>query len=434
MNRGWVGLAALACASPAAADTLGEALAKAYRGNPTIAAGRAQLDAVREGVPIARAAGLPTIGTNAGYSRNVLRGGNSLTNPEQQLNAFAGVTVPIYAGGAVRNSVRAAKIRAEAGAATLRDLEATTLADVVAAYTDVIRTDAIVGLNAQNVRVLETNLAATRDRFQVGDLTRTDIAQSEARLMLARAQLRTAEAGRIAARETYTRLVGEAPGVLAPTPPLPAIPATADAAVAIALGDSPTLLAARQERQAAGYDVRVARAERLPRLGVTLGQNYNNFLGSLGAGQGFSTRQSGTSTVAGVSLQLPLFQGGRVGAGIRQARALSRRADEEAIATERLVIAQTRSAHAQWEAAEDVIRSAEAAVAAQRLALEGVRAENGAGTRTVLDTLNAEQEVLNSEVTLVTAQRDRYVAGFVLLTAMGRADAEDLGLAPAAER
>ena len=428
IGAGILALAAPALSVPAQAETLREALAKAYRDNPTITASRAQQRSVDEGVPIARSAGIPTISTSAGYNQNLMRGGNSITNPERSLTAQAGVNIPIFRGGAVRNSVRAAETRVEAGEAQLRNTEAVTFTDVVAAYNNVIRDEAIVALNTQNVKVLDTNLRASRDRFEVGDLTRTDVAQSEARLSLARAQLQGAQATLVASRENYVRLVGDAPGVLAAPPALPQLPANPDAAVEVALAENPGLLAARKSSDATAYDIRVAKAGRLPQVGVTVGQNYSNFLGSLGAGQGFSTRQTGTATVAGLQFTLPLFQGGRVGAQIRQAQANRERAIEDATATERQVIASTRSAYAIWRSSLEVIQSAEQAVSANTLSLEGVRAENSVGNRTILDILNAEQELLNSQVTLVTARRDAYVAGFALLAAMGRAEAKDLGL------
>ena len=428
-HRFSVAAAVLALAAgSASAETLQQALAKAYRANPTITSSRAQQRALDETVPIARAQGRPTVSTNSGFNQNLLRGGNSLTNPERSLNASAGLTVPIYQGGGVRNAVRAAETRVEAGNAQLRVTEATTFTDVVAAYNNVLRDEAIVGLNAQNVRVLETNLRASQDRFEVGDLTRTDVAQSTARLSLARAQLQTAQANLIASREDYIRLVGDVPGTLASPPPLPQLPAASDDAVEVALGDNPALLSARKQRDATEYDIRVARASRLPQVGVTVGQNYTNFLGTLGAGQGFSTRQSGTATTAGLSFSLPLFQGGGPAAQVRRAQALRSQAIEQATAAERQVIAQTRSAYAIWRSSLEVIQSAQSAVEANRLSLEGVRAENSVGNRTILDILNAEQELLNSQVTLVTARRDSYVAGFALLAAMGRAEASDLGL------
>lgn len=432
-NRTLLGLAAsMLLATSASAETLREALLRAYQSNPTITASRAQQRATDENVPIARAAGRPSFSVTGGLSENPINTGNSFSNPERSLTGQAGVTVPIFSGGAVRNSVRAAETRVEAGQANLRGTEASLFTEVVGAYNDVIRDEAIVGLNAQNVRVLETNLRASQDRFQVGDLTRTDVAQSEARLSLARAQLQTAQANLISSRENYVRLVGAAPGALEPPPALPNLPGNPDGAVEVAIADNPNLLAALRARDATQYDIAVARASRLPQVGVTVGGNYVNYLGTLGAGANVAGAsgigQSGASGGLGLNLTLPLFQGGRPAAQIRQAQALRSQAIEQATAVERQVISSTRSAFAIWRSRIEVIQSSEAAVAANRLSLEGVRAENSVGNRTILDILNAEQELLNSQVTLVTARRDAYVAGFALLAAMGQAEARDLGL------
>ncbi len=298
---------------PASAETLRDALAKAYQNNPTLTAQRAAQRANDENVPIARAGGRPTVSVSGGVNENLIRSGNNFTTPERLAQGNASVTLPLYQGGRVRNGVRAAEIRVDAGAANLRGVEASTFTDVVSAYNNVLRDEAIVSLNRQNVRVLETNLRASRDRFEVGDLTRTDVAQSEARLSLARAQLQTVQANLIASRENYVRLVGTAPDALEAPPPLPALPTAPDTAVEVALRDNPTLYAARRVREATDYDVRVARAGRLPQVGVTAGQNYLNYLGSLGAGTGLGVGQTGTSTAIGLSLSLPIFQGGANG-------------------------------------------------------------------------------------------------------------------------
>ncbi|MFT3978155.1 MAG: TolC family outer membrane protein [Sphingomonas bacterium] len=415
-------------AAPVSAETLRDALAKAYRDNPTITASRAQQQATDETVPLAKAAGRPGVSATASVTDNVIRSGNSFTTPERAAQGGVQLSVPIYSGGAVRNSIRAAETRVEAGQAGLRGTEAATFTNVVAAYNNVLRDEAIVSLNAQNVKVLETNLKAAQDRFQVGDLTRTDVAQSEARLSLARAQLQGAQANLISSRENYVQLVGEAPGTLEPPPPLPNLPDSPDVAVDVALQDNPDLIATRRQRDATRYDVKVARASRLPSVGVGVGENFTSYLGTLGAGTGLGVGQTGAATSIGVNLKLPIFQGGRPAAQIRQAQALRSQAIENATAAERQVIAQTRSAYAVWRSALEVIKSSETAVSANRLSLEGVRAENSVGNRTILDILNAEQELLNSQVTLVSARRDAYVAGFALLAAMGKAEARDLGL------
>jgi outer membrane protein len=414
------------------ADTLRDALVKAYDTNPTLSGQRAAQRATDENVPLAKSSGRPSISATSSLDDNLIRGGNSFTTPERALRASVSVSVPVYRGGAVRNSVRAAETRVEAGQANLRGVEAQLFTDVVGAYNNVIRDEAIVGLNAQNVRVLETNLRASRDRFEVGDLTRTDVAQSEARLSLARAQLQSAQATLISSRENYVRLVGTPPGTLEPPPALPHLPASPDVAVTVALDNNPNLIAARRARAATDFDVRVAQAGRLPQFGVNAGQSYFNYLGTLGAGSaglgGASAGQVGSATSVGVSVNLPIFQGGRPAAQIRQAQELRGQAIERATEVERQVISSARSAYAVWTSSQEVIKSAEAAVNANKLSLEGVRAENSVGTRTILDILNAEQELLNSQVTLVTARRDAYVAGFNLLAAMGEAEARDLGL------
>lgn len=418
---------ALVCiTAPVSAETLREALVKAYNTNPTITGERATLRAIDENVPIARAAGLPSVNATGTYTENVLIAGNNFASPARAAQGSANVTVPIYTGGLVRNSVAAAKTRVESGRASLRGTESDLFTSVVGAYMDVIRDEAIVGLNTQNVRVLDVNLQASRDRFQVGDLTRTDVAQSEARLALARAQLQSAQAQLISSRESYIRLVGTPAGTLDTPPTLPHLPSTPQVAVSVALDNNPFLLAAGKESDATRFDVGVANANRLPRLSAVGGGSYYNYLGSVSSSSGVPL--SGTGAQGGLSLTVPLFQGGRPAAQVRQAEAYQSRAIENVTATERNVISQARSAYAVWRSSEQVIQSSETAVNANKLSLEGVRAENSVGTRTILDILNAEQELLNSQVTLVTARRDAYVAGFALLAAMGQAEARDLGL------
>ena len=415
-------------ATPAFADTLREALLKAYQSNPTLTGERASLRANDENVPIARSSGLPTVNGTSSYNESIYNsnGGNG---PPRQAQVGASLNVPIYSGGSVRNSVRAAETRVDAGRANLRGVESGLFTDVVSVYNDVIRDESIVRLNQQNVHVLEVNLQATRDRFEVGDLTRTDVAQSEARLAIAQGQLRTAESRLVSSRENYIRVVGAAPGTLEVPPPLPNLPADPQSAVTTAIDENPVLLAAQKQRDATRFDVDVAKSGRMPRVGVSVGPSYNTYLGSVGnsaAAAGF--RNSGFGVTGGLNLTLPLFQAGRVSAQVRQAEARRSAAFEGVTEAERGVIAQTRSAFANWKSSQHVIESSEVAVSANKLSLEGVRAENSVGTRTILDILNAEQELLNSQVTLVTARRDAYVAGFALLAAMGQAEASDLNL------
>ena len=419
---------AAALAAPAQADTLREALAQAYATNPTLQAARAQQRATDENVPIERSQGLPDIRSTVTHNEALRRSPNSFNAPERTLQAGIDLTVPIYSGGAVKNAVKAAKERVEAGRADLRGTESAVFSQVVAAYMDVLRNQALVALSANQVDVLAVNLQATSDRFEIGDLTRTDIAQSQSRLAVAQSDLRSAQANLITVRENYIALVGEAPTNLQPPPPLPGLPASADAAVDVALEQNPDLIAARERADAAEYDIDVAGANRLPRLSAYSRNTYTDYFGTLGGPAAIQFAQSETTANAGLQLTIPIFQGGRPAALQRQAGARATAALENVIAAERDVISQTRAAYSSWLAANAIIESSQAAVAAAELSLEGVRAENTIGNRTILDVLNAEQELLSARVQLVTARRNAYVAGFSLLAAMGRAEARDLGL------
>jgi outer membrane protein len=421
-------LVAALMAGTASADTLRDALVSAYRTNPTLTAQRQNLQATDATVAIARAAGRPTVTGSVGVNRNLTRSGviaQTQGNAHNiSLSGGVDLSVPVFQGGRVKNAVRAAETRVEAGRATLRAVEGDVFTQATTAYMDVIRDRSVVELNENNVKVLETNLQATKDRFQIGDLTRTDVAQSEARLQLGRSQLAEAQGRLTASEATYRQVIGHAPGQLAPPPPLPPLPASADEAVRIALANNPDLISISRQAIAAGYDVNVARAGRLPTLSGVASADYLNQL--TGGTNGLN--RSGTATSVGISTQIPIFQGGLPAARIRQAQAQQGQTLEQVVGTERAVVQAARAAFASYEAAQRAIQAETVAVQANELALEGNRAEQSVGTRTIIEVLNAEQELLNSQVALVTAKRDAYVAGFQLLNAMGQAEAQDLGL------
>ncbi len=421
-------LALTALAVPARADDLREALAAAYNTNPVLEGARAQQRATDEGVPIQRAQGVPSVALQATHIEFIQQSANAFTAPERNLGVNLQMLVPVYSGGAVRNGIAAAKERVEAGQADLRNTESAIFSQVVAAYMDVLRTEALVALATNNAAVLRTNLEATSDRFQIGDLTITDVAQSRSRLAVAEGDLQSAQANLIAARETYIRLVGQEPGVLEAPPPLPGLPATVGEAIVSALENNPNLDAARQRAEAAGFDTKAAGAGRLPTVGVFVNGDYSDFYGTLGGPISANFAQSEKTANAGVRVTIPLFQGGLPAARQRQAGARESAALEDVIASERQVIAETRATYASWQAANGVIKSAQAAVEAAELSLEGVRAENSIGNRTIIEVLNAEQELVQARAQLVTARRNAYVAGFNLLALMGKAEARDLNL------
>ena len=420
------GLIAALMAGTASADTLREALLSTYEANPTLTAQREALKATDSTVAIARAQGRPQVSATVGLNRDLARSGilAATGGKGPTLSVGADVSMPLFSGGRINNSIKAAKTRVEAGRATLRGVEGDVFVDAVSAYMDVIRDRAIVELNQNNVKVLQTNLEATQDRFEIGDVTKTDVAQSQARLEVGRANLATAQGREIASEQEYRRVIGHEPGQLAPPPPLPPLPATGEEAVRIALANNPDIEAVNRAAQAAAYDVNVAQAQRLPNLSAGVSETYVNELG----GSSGAFPNTGTQTTAGLNATIPIYQGGEPAARIRQAQAIQGQTLEQAVGTERSVVAQARSAFAAYKAAQEAIASQQTAVQANELALEGARAERSVGTRTVLDVLNAEQELLNSQVSLVTARRDQYVAGFQLLNAMGQAEAQDLGL------
>lgn len=418
---------------PASATTLQEALAQAYQTNPTLNAARAKLRATDENVPLAKADGRPNASVSGSYEEQLHREISPLigiqTTPRRSASAQATLSVPVYQGGIVRNSIRAADKGVEAGQSELRATESSVFAQVVAAYLDVIADSAVVTFNLQNVHSLEVNLQASTDRFKVGDLTRTDVAQSDTRLALARASLETAQAQLISSKEKYIALVGSEPVDLQPPPPLPGLPASPDTAVEVALKDNPDILNAKSTRDAAHYQVNAAKGQVAPRLSGFVRGSYTDYLNSeqkLIAP--YNSIGDGKALVAGAQLTVPIYQGGRPGAATRQAIARESQAIEQTVLTERSVIAQTRSAYASWQASLLTIESTRKAVDSGSLSLEGVQAENKAGTRTILDILDSQRDLLNAQVQYVSAQRNAYVAGFSLIAAMGHAEARDLSL------
>ncbi|HQS95280.1 MAG: type I secretion protein TolC [Novosphingobium sp. 17-62-19] len=415
---------------PVQAETLQAALQAAYENNPTLGAHRAAVRAADEGVPQALAAGRPTLEGSATYQENLLRGvpagGGFFSNPQRQVVGQVNLTVPIITFGAVRNSVRAAQSRVEASRMGLRGTESELFTNVVGAYMDVLRDEAVVQLNERNTEVMLFTLGETRERNSAGNRGPTDVAQAEARLALAQSQLETARAQLVSSRETYIRLVGHPPGQLDEPEVLPNLPATVAGAVSTALANNQELQAARAEVTAAGFDADAAQSARLPRISGVGSVNQYDYLGSLAQGTGPRNMDQGTTAFVGMRLDVPLFDGGRQASQVRQARARQEQTGEQVIAAERAVVAQARSAYATWQAASKVTETARRGVDANLRVLTGLRAETAAGFRPLLDRLNAEQELLNAQVTLVTARRDAYVAGFALLASMGLAEARNL--------
>jgi outer membrane protein len=327
----------------------------------------------------------------------------------------------LYNGNRTANQVKAAEAQVLAARETLRNTEQNVLLEAATAYMNVLRDTAIVSLRRQNVEALEEQLRAVRDRFQVGEVTRTDVAQAEARLAGAQSELLLADANAKTSQAVYRRVIGDEPKRLAPGRPVERLlPKTLDACVATGLSRHPSIEAAKHGADAALLQVKVAEGSLYPT--VTVEASYLRRFESSPQTDDFMTGQ-----VVG-RLSVPIYQGGGEFSTIRQSKeTLGQRRLEVDVAREQVRAAVVQS----WgllEAAKAQIEASQSQVRAAEIALNGVREEARVGQRTTLDVLNAQQELLDARVNLITAQRDRVVASYQVLQTIGRLNAASLGL------
>jgi outer membrane protein len=275
--------------------------------------------------------------------------------------------------------------------------------------------------------LLERELQQSKDRFEVGDLTRTDVAQSQARLAGAQSNLVVAENQLAAARQAYQRVVGRLPDALEPMPAIPALPENPAEALDLARENAPGLLAARFDEAAARYDVTNAQQSRLPTIDAQLSGAYSRFEGG-GGGANFVRQGTFITQDALVTATIPLWQRGSVGSQTRQLQQRRGQLLETITSVERQTQESVVNSLNQLRAARAVIVANKVAVEANTLAAEGVKQENQVGTRTIIEVLNAEQERLTAEVNMVTARREEQVAAYSLLAALGAAEAGALGV------
>jgi len=419
---------------PALADTIEAALVRAYQNNPQLNAQRAQVRSTDENVPQALSGYRPKVAltASAGYQYtdvNSTQGGSPTAIVRTEIHganpprsAGLSVTQTLYNGQQTANRTRAAESQVSGAREALRVLEQSVLLSAATIYMDYLRDAAIVEVQKSNVRVLEQTLKQTRDRFNVGEVTRTDVAQSEAQLAAGQTQLLTAEANLTTTRANFRRIIGNDPQNLAPGSPVdrylpPALPAAVD----LSLIENPNVTAAMYGIDVNFLQVKIAEGALLPTVSLqaSVQQSYEQTMTTY--------RSFGASAIA--QLSVPVYQGGAEYSLIRQSK--------ETLAQQRLNLETTRdqtrantvTAWGQLVAGKAQVASAQAQVTASEIALNGVREEAKAGQRTTLDVLNAQQTLVNARVALVTAQHDRVVASYSVLSTIGRLSPQVLNLA-----
>ena len=412
---------------PAGAETILGALAKAYQNNSQLNSARAGVRVTDEGVAIAKSGYRPTVVGSASIDyANTKR---ALGSARQTTGNF-GVQInqTLFDGFQTKNNVAAAESQVGASVEDLRNTEQTILLSAAQAYMDVIRDRQVQVLTQQNLQALNEQVRAARSRFEVGEGTRTDVAQADAARSNAVAQLSAARAQALASEAAYRQIVGEQPGTLKPASPLAKLlPANLESAFAIASNEHPAILATQHLVDAAGFSVKSAEGALLPQVTASAGlsQNYQD-----ANGYGASQLSTGASTSAsiGATLTVPIYQGGRASAQVRQTKEQLGQARIEVDVSRDQVRNAVAAAWTSYTAAREGVDANRALVAAAQLALNGVIEERNVGQRTTLDVLNAQNDVVNAQINLAGSERDVVLASYAILQAMGRLSTERLGL------
>jgi len=404
----------------AGAESLADALVKAYQTSPLLDSNRAALRGLDEGVPQARAQRRPQVSGSISASSEA----NVIEDPQEQLSAVQAAfnaQLVLYDHGQTRAAIESARNTIAAGRADLKGVEQFVLFNAVTAYVDVLQNQEFVRLASNDVDRLNETLRATRDRFEVGEVTRTDVSQSESRLAASRSTLEASEGELEISRQAYRVAVGTLPQNLEPAPPLPQLPGALEEATRIGLERNPSIVAAQFAERAAVYDFDRARAAKGPSVAV---------IGSAGVQRDNQQFEWDGNTFAqiGVEGSVPLYTGGLNDSLVRQAQSLLDQRRYELQDEARTVTESVANAWTQLDVARASIIARREQVEAARIAAEGVAEEARLGARSTLDVLDADQERLQAEAELVRAMRDEYVAAYDLLQAMGLLTVEHLRL------
>ena len=413
----------------ASAETISSALARAYMGNPDLNQQRAATRASDEVVSRANAGYRPQIVGTGSFGYNNLDQsfgtgtGVNFNGSSFPKTASVSITQNIFNGNRTTNGVRQAESQVFQSREQTRNTEENTLQNGATAYMNVLRDTAILELNKNNITVLEEQLRQTRDRFNVGEVTRTDVAQSESSLATARSNYFTAQANLETSIANYRQTIGVEPRRLEAARPIDALlPRTLDEAIAVSLAEHPSIQAAFHNVDVAQLQVQVNEGMLYPSL------NAVATVASSDQYEGLPTARQFNASVLG-QLSVPIYSGGDTYASIRQAKELLAQARLQADSQRDTIRALVVSTWGQLQTAKAVIRSSQAAVKSSEIALDGVREEAKVGQRTTLDVLIAQQTLLQARVSLVSAQRDRVVASYAVDAATGRLSAANLGLA-----
>ena len=409
-------------AMPAGAETLTQALALAYSNNPRLLAQRAAQRAVDEQFPQALSGHRPNVAITleAGKSASTTRGAGlrtgSNTSPRSGSITYQ---QPIFRGLRTLYDTRRARATILQGRANLSIVEQDILFQTVTAFMNVVRDQAVLRLNVNNEQVLRRQLRATRDRFQVGEVTRTDVSQAQARLAQAQATRTQSEGTLQISRANYRRIVGRAPGLLKKPSRIVRLPGTLQGVTSVAGTVAPNVVAARFAEEAARHTIKLITGELLPSVNL-------NVSGSRAHGTSTGSRVNSGSITG--QLVIPLYQAGLTSSRIRQAKQIALQRHQDIIEARRAAIEAATQAWHTLKTAQAQIRAFQSAARANAIALDGVRQEAAAGLRTVLDVLDAEQELFDARVNLVRAERDEFVASYRVYQAMGRLTAVNLKL------
>ncbi len=413
--------------SVALAETIFGALAKAYENNSALNSARAGVRVTDEGVAIAKSGRRPVI-TGAGSLNYSVTDPDGIVRTTRLTMGSFGITLQqsLFDGFQTRNNVRAAKAQVKAARENLRNTEQNTLFDAASAYMDVIMFRQIAALRQRNLEFLGEQVRAAQSRFDVGEGTRTDVAQANASRSAAQAQLTAARAQANSAAAIYRQLVGSNPGRLKAANPITKLmPKSIEAAYVTAEREHPAIKATKHVVDASSYAVKATEGTLLPSLSAEIGvsRDYSRNVVGPAVTEGGSNKAR-----IGATLRIPIYQGGRASGLVRQSKEQLGQARIDVDVRRDQVRAAVASAWTQFEAARRNVEANRALIAAARLALDGVIEERKVGQRTTLDVLNAQADVINAQINQVGSKRDTVVASYAVLSAAGRLSAKRLGL------